>query len=145
MAVARFTVTSPLDVTEAFDRVVDLTNTPEWDRGISNPRQLTGSEPGLGARYEVTVTGFDGQPTTMVYEILEFERPNRMVMRGENSDVVALDVLVFASNADGCELDYDARLDLVSPSEGLTDEVLQKIFDKVASVPREGLASFLAA
>lgn len=145
MASARFTVSSPLDVGEAFDRVVDLTRAPEWDRGISNPRQLTGTEPGLGARYEVTVTGFDGKPTTMVYEILEFERPDRMVMRGENDDVVALDVLVFSPTDDGCELDYDAQLDLVSPSERLTDEVLQEIFDKVAGVPREGLGRFLAS
>lgn len=145
MAVARFTVASPLGVEEAFDRVVDLTRAPEWDRGISNPRQLTGTAPGLGARYEVTVAGFDGKPTTMVYEILEFERPDRMVMRGANDDVVALDALVFTSTDSGCELDYDARLDLVSPSERLTDAVLQDIFDKVASVPREGLERFLAS
>ncbi len=147
MATAEFTIESPLSIEEAFDRVADLTRVNEWDSGVSNANQVAGTAPCAGAKYEVTVAGFDGNPSTMVYEIEEFDRPSSFMMRGIGRDVIAVDVLTFTANEGGagCSLHYEASLELVAPSEKMTDEVLQKIFDKVAAVPRNGLVGFLSA
>ena len=86
MASHSFTIASPLTVQDAFARLVDLERVPEWDDGVRSSVRIESrrSDSVLGSRFDVTVTGFDGSPTTVVYEITEVDEPTRFVMVGEN-------------------------------------------------------------
>lgn len=143
MAHQVFTVSSSLSAAEAFARCIDLTRVSEWDRGVSDSKLVAGTGDSVGSEFEVTVTGFDGQPSRVVYELLEVDAPNRFVMEGTNDVFCAHDILTFAATANGCDLLYDARLDLVGDEPPMTADQLDALFSRVAAVPEAGLRTFL--
>lgn len=143
MAQQVFSVQSNLSVREAFDRCIDLRRVNEWDRGVTAPRRLTGEGQSVGSTYEVTVTGFDGEPTAVVYELLDVEAPHRFVMEGTTDAFRAYDVLTFTATEGGCSLHYDARLELLGENPPLTPDELDALFARVASIPESGLRAFL--
>lgn len=143
MAQQVFTVTSSLAPAQAFARCIDLTRVNEWDRGVSGSRLVAGSGDSVGSKFEVTVTGFDGEPSQVVYELLEVEASTRFVMEGANEVFRAYDVLTFTPTEVGCEVLYDAQLDLVGDDPPMTNEQLDALFARVAAVPEAGLQSFL--
>jgi hypothetical protein len=143
MAQQVFNVQSALSVREAFDRCIDLRRVNEWDRCVTAPRRLAGAGQAVGSTYEVTVTGFDGKPAAVVYELLEVDAPHRFVMEGVNDVLRARDILTFTSNDAGCELHYDAQLELLGEQPPMTDAELEALFARVAAVPQQGLSTFL--
>lgn len=143
MAAQEFTIASTLSCAAAFARLADLTRVNEWDRGVTDPRQVEGEGPALGARYDVGVTGFDGAPTRVVYELVEFDAPTRFVMVGENDVFRAHDTLAFDTAKSGCTLRYVARLDLIGENPPLTEAELDAVFSRVARVAEDGLQAFL--
>lgn len=148
MAQHSFRITSPLTVQDAFARLVDLERVPEWDEGVRRSVRIesTTDAPGdpVGHRFDVTVTGFDGAPASVVYEITEADVPRRFVMVGENDVFRAADTLVFTATDAGCELDYDATLELLGDEPPLTPVQLNSMFPKLAAAAEAGLARFLA-
>ena len=148
MAHHRFTVPSPLSAADAYDRLVDLERVPEWDEGVRGSVRIDDAEhadgTALGRRFDVTVTGFDGGPSSVVYEITEADAPRRFVMVGENEVFRAIDTLVLTSTADGCELAYDGSLELLGDDPPLTAAQLDSMFPKIAAVAEAGLTRFLA-
>lgn len=147
MARHGFTVTSPLSVEQAFELLVDLERVPEWDDGVQAAERLPhrlDDDPLVGRRFEVTLTGFDRSPTTVVYEITEATSPHRFVMVGENDEFRAADTLELAPTAHGCELHYDGTLELLGDDPPLTPQQLDSMFPKLAAVAEAGLRRFLA-
>lgn len=143
MASHSFTVASTLPRDLAYARLVDLESVPEWDHGVRSSTRIDRENAVLGSRFEVTVTGFDGAPATVVYEITEAEAPNRFVMVGQNEVFRAEDELTLASVGDGCVLTYVGRLALLGDNPPLTDAQLDSMFPKLAAVAETGLTSFL--
>ena len=143
MATQQFDITSPLAPDAAFDRLINLTRVNEWDRGVTNPRQIYGSGHEVGSRYEVTVVGFDGKPAPVVYELLEVDRPARFVMEGTNAVFCAHDVITIEPTDTGCTVTYSAGLKLLEEDPPLTPAQLDNLFVKVAAVAEGGLRSYL--
>jgi hypothetical protein len=143
MATQQFDIASPLAPDDAFDRLVDLTRVNEWDRGVTNPRQIHGTGHQLGSRYEVTVVGFDGKPTTVVYELLEVDRPARFVMEGVNAVFCAHDAITIEPTDTGCTVTYSAGLELLEEDPPLTPVQLDSLFVKIAAVAQDGLRNYL--
>lgn len=147
MAEHSFTIASPLTVQDAFTRLVDLERVPEWDEGVRRSVRI-GSNTGasgdpVGSRFDVTVTGFDGSPTSVAYEITAADAPHRFVMVGESDVFRAEDTLVLTATDTGCELDYDATLELLLDEPPLTPTQLDSMFPKLAAVAEAGLTRFL--
>ena len=148
MASHSFTITSPLTVQGAFARLVDLERVPEWDEGVASSVRLdaagdTDPAAPVGDRFDVTVTGFDGSPTSVVYEITEAHAPHRFVMVGENAEFRAADTLELSATASGCELAYHGTLDLLGENPPLSSAQLDSMFPKLAAVAEAGLRRFL--
>lgn len=144
MAHHSFTITSPLTVQDAFAKLVDLERVTEWDDGVRSSVRIGSASPSvLGSRFDVTVTGFDGAPTSVVYEITEADEPTRFVMVGENEQFRAADTLVLTPTDAGCELDYEGSLELLGDSPPLTPTQLDSMFPKLAAVAEAGLRRFL--
>ncbi len=143
MANETFIIDSTLSPEAAFGLVIDLLRVGEWDRGIRDSR-LVGGEPGsVGARYEVTVRGFDGTPTTAVYELVAVDAPRSFTMVGRHPDFRADDTVTVEPTGRGCSVTYDAALVLLGDHPPLTEEQLAETFAAIVDVPRTGLASFL--
>lgn len=144
MARHSFTITSPLTVPDAFAKLVDLERVTEWDEGVSSSVRIDSASPSvLGSRFDVTVTGFDGAPTSVVYEITEADAPTRFVMVGENEQFRAADTLALTPTDAGCELAYEGTLELLGDSPPLTPTQLDSMFPKLAAVAEAGLRRFL--
>ena len=80
-----------------FDYLADFTTTEEWDPGTVRTVLLQG-DGGIGTTYRNT-SRFSGRETELVYEVVDFVRPERIVLRGENSTVVAHDTMSFRTEA----------------------------------------------
>jgi hypothetical protein len=141
MATHSFSITSSLSCEEAFARLIDLERVPEWDHGVRDSKRLDES------RFDVTVTGFDGEPTSVIYAITDVDEPTRFVMVGENDEFRAEDELVLAPRSEhgisGCELTYTGSLVLRGDNPPLTPTQLDSVFPKLASVAEAGLRVFL--
>jgi hypothetical protein len=144
MASHSFTITSPLTVRDAFTKLVDLQRVPEWDEGVNSSVRIdAASQSVLGSRFDITVTGFDGAPTSVLYEITEADEPTRFVMVGEHEQFRAADTLVLTPTDAGCELSYESTLELLGDSPPLTPTQLDSMFPKLAAVAEAGLRRFL--
>ena len=146
MARHTFTVTSSMTPDAAFAALVALENVPEWDSGILSSTKVDrpGNEAGpLGDRYDLVVTGFDGQPDSAVYEITEVDRPHGFVMVGTNDTFRAVDELVIRDVPNGCEVTYRAELTLLGEHPPLNERQLASMFPKIAAVAERGLTAYL--
>ena len=142
MASHSFIVESKLSVEAAYARAVNLERVPEWDEGVLSSVCLPTGTDGL-RRFEVTVTGFDGKPTSAIYTITDSDAPNRFVMIGENDVFRAVDTLVFVAADHGSTLEYHGKLDLVGDAPPLSPSQLDSMFPKIAAVAEAGLTTFL--
>ena len=142
MASHSFTVASKLSAQEAYAMAIDLERVPEWDDGVKSSVRLPDGDDAQ-PRFDVTVTGFDGTPSSVVYAITEADEPNRFVMVGENDEFRAVDTLVFTPTSTGSRLDYHGTLELVGDDPPLSPRQLGSMFPKIAVVAEIGLTSFL--
>lgn len=142
MASHSFTVDSNLSVEDAYARALDLEQVPQWDDGVRSSIRLPDAEDG-SPRFDVTVTGFDGAPSSVVYTITEADAPNRFVMVGENDVFRAVDTLAFKASARGSKLDYDGTLELLGDNPPLSPSQLDSMFPKIAVVAEIGLTRYL--
>lgn len=143
MATENFVIESKLSIEAAFDLAIDLSLVPQWDRGIIESHLVHGGQASVGARYEITLTGFDGQPTVAVYEITAVDTNRSFTMVGKHPDFQADDTLTFETTDNGCVVTYDAGLVLLGEEPPVTEAELDTLFASLVAVPREGLASFL--
>lgn len=143
MANESFVIDSTLSAADAFALVVDLSKVNEWDRGVSDARHVDGEPGAVGATYDVTVTGFDGKPTTASYELTAVDAPNSFTMVGSHADFQADDTITFETCEAGCRVSYEAGLVLLGDNPPVTEAQLEGIFASIAAVPRAGLKQFL--
>ena len=142
MASHSFTVASHLAVEDAYERTLDLEQVPRWDDGVRSSIRLPNADDGT-PRFDVTVTGFDGAPSSVVYTITEADAPNRFVMVGENDVFRAVDTLVFSTTASGSKLEYEGTLELLGDNPPLSPTQLDSMFPKIAAVAEMGLTGYL--
>jgi len=87
-------VFAPVGLVSAY--VSDFANTAELDPGVAAATRVTEGPIGPGTRYDVDVL-FMGVRSPMSYEILLHDPSERVVLRGESSNVVALDDIRFVA------------------------------------------------
>jgi len=102
----RESITTAKPREEAFAYVADFTTVAEWDPGIAGSER-TGGDGGVGTTYRVVAT-FRGREVPMTYEVMEYDRPERIVLRGEGAAVHAVDTIEFSVHDGGTRIDYSA-------------------------------------
>lgn len=143
MTVETFVVESALSPEDAFDKMIDLARVPEWDRGIRESRLVDGDLGSVGARYQLDLKGFDGEPTTAVYELTSVEGNRAFAMVGANADFRAEDAVSIELTDGGCRVTYVAGLDLLGDNPPVSEAQLTAIFPKVVAVAEAGITLFL--
>lgn len=137
---ARFTTTirTPWSAEKAFDYMADFRNFEEWDPGVSSSELVAGGEPGPGAVYRVAVTG-----TTLRYETREFDRPRRTVIEAESKRLRSHDVVEVAARDEGCDVTYDATLELNGILRTIGDPIMAIMFRRIGNKAADGMADAL--
>jgi uncharacterized protein YndB with AHSA1/START domain len=109
-----FNVTSPKPAEEVFDYLADLRNLPEWDPETATTEQTSvGEAARVGATFHVVGVRKLRQDPRMDYELVELERPRRIVARGTTSEVDGVDTYTISPTADGgSEVVYATQIEL---------------------------------
>src|SRR4051794_23085234 len=112
MFVERF-FTVPRPVEAVFDYLSDFTHTTEWDPGTVETTRTSG-DGGVGTTYR-NRSEFLGKQVELSYEVVELERPDKLVFRGHNEDANTwtTDTMTFYPSEDGGGTDVHYRADFV--------------------------------
>ena len=87
------TVTVRKPLPEVFAYLSDFTTTTEWDPGTVTTVRTAG-DGDVGTEYENTST-FAGRQTRLIYVVEDLVPNERIALRGENSTVIAHDIMTF--------------------------------------------------
>lgn len=128
------TIRSPWPAEEVFEYMADARNFADWDPGVTSSKLVAGDEPGIDAAYSVSVTG-----TTLRYVTKEYDAPWRAVLEARSFFLRSLDVIEVRKVGEGCEVTYDAELEL-SGLLGLADPVLGLVFGRIGDRAAAGMA-----
>lgn len=142
MATYTGTVDSPRAIGDVFDYMADFSNASEWDPASVESEALNGATPKPGARYRI-VSRFLGSETELVYEIVELDRPRRVVLRAENESVTSVDEISFEQASEGTRLTYHADLSLKGARRVL-DPVLGVAFKRLCERARARMSEVLS-
>jgi hypothetical protein len=132
------TIDSTVPVEQAFDYVADFSNAEQWDQGTKTARRLDDGAIGEGSRFELVVE-FMGRESAFVYEIVEYDRPEKVTLRSESDDSTLVDTLTVEPGLDeACVLTYDARLEMKGVRK-LLSPVIGIFFRRLCEKGKEGL------
>jgi carbon monoxide dehydrogenase subunit G len=141
MARYKATVETPLPPAEAFAYLSDFSTAEEWDPGTVQAERLGEGQLGEGTEFRL-VAAFLGRNTTLTYRIVEFDPPNAVTFRGENSTVVSLDRITFEPSDGGTRVLYDADLKLKGLLK-LADPLLGLAFNRIGDSALAGMRKAL--
>jgi hypothetical protein len=130
----------PLPPEAAFDLLADFARTQDWDPGVVEAERLDAGPLGRGSRFRV-VASFLGRRVPLEYEIREYERPRRLVLRAGDAAFSSLDEIHFSPRARGTRVSYEARLTLGGLA-GLADPLLQLGFGFAGRAAARGLREY---
>lgn len=109
MARYRTTIDSPKSPSEVFDYMADFTNITRWDPTAVKAEAVGGGKPDIGTKFSVLVRWL-GREIPLEYEITEYDRPGRLVLRAENSTTISKDTITVVPAETGAQMTYQARL-----------------------------------
>jgi carbon monoxide dehydrogenase subunit G len=132
----------PIPVEQAFDYLADFSRTAEWDPGVAEAERLTRGEVRLGSRFRLSISLL-GRRIPLEYQIVEFQRPSRVVLSGGDESLRSIDEITFVSRPDGTRVTYEARLELAGIRR-LADPLLDLVFQRIGRLAVRGLRERLA-
>ncbi len=135
------TVVAAKPIDAVFTYLADFSNADEWDAGTVSCHKLSG-DGGVGTRYE-NVSSFLGRETTLVYEVQELVENQRLVLRGENKTVTAVDTLTFDEASGGTRVSYSADFTFHGIA-GIATPLLKFPLNKLGDEAERSLATALA-
>jgi uncharacterized protein YndB with AHSA1/START domain len=140
MIIARsVTVDRPVDVVSAY--LSDFTTTTEWDPGTVLTTRESG-DGGIGTNYR-NRSRFLGRETSLLYVVTEFVPGERIVLRGENTTVVAQDTLTFSQTpSGGAAVNYRAEFTFHGMAR-LVAPLLAPAFKRLGDQAESGLRTRL--
>lgn len=142
MANYNATVSSTRSPDEVFSYLADFRSVAEWDPSITESTHTNDGEPiQVGAQFHV-VTSMLGNETPMDYETVELERPGRIVLRGENSSAISIDTITIAPSGGGCEVTYDAEIELKGARK-IADPLMGIALGRLGAKAKDGLSEKL--
>lgn len=143
MAKYRATINTRLAPAAAFERMADFSNARHWDPATLDSRQIGAGPVQAGARFELDMKIF-GRENSIVYEIVEYEAPSRVVLRGENAGSVAVDEITVAPHRDGASVTYAADVSMKGPYKAI-GPVFAPVFKRMGDAAKERIGPWLDA
>ena len=121
----------------AFELLSDFSRTTEWDPSVVSAVKHGDQPVGLGSIFTLTVKFF-GRENVIDYEITEYQPNSRVVLRGENAGVVAIDQILIKQNGEKTAVTYSADLQFNGFAK-LIDPVMGRVFKRIGDRARDGM------
>lgn len=139
----RTTVRSSWTAERAFEYLLNLEHFADWDPGVKRSARVAGSEPGLGAAFDVTVSA-PAKDMTLRYKTVAVNPPRRFEVRAETSTLRSVDVITVEpeTRGGGCLVTYVADLSLKGVLR-IGDPLLGLAFRRIGDRAATGLRSVL--
>jgi hypothetical protein len=134
------TVTADVPRSVAFDYLSDFTTTTEWDPATVRTERLSG-DGGVGTKY-LNVSSFLGREAEVHYEVVTVDPGRTFALRGENTTLVAHDVMTFGGDEHRTELTYEATFTLKGLARFVAP-LLTPAFTKLGNDAERGLQTAL--
>lgn len=131
------TVGSGMKPEALFDYMADFASAAEWDPSVVSAERLDSGGAKLGSRFRIVVKLL-GSESPFDYEVIEYVRPNRVVVRAETDAVSSLDEMTIEPRGEGSALTYDAQLELKGPRK-LLAPVMAVLFRRLGDNAKAGL------
>jgi hypothetical protein len=135
------TVLTDLPPAQTFALMADFANAEGWDPATKNSRQLGEGPVDVGARFELEMEIF-GRENSIVYEIIEYDAPARVVLRGENAGSVSIDEISVAPHASGSAVTYEATVTMKGAYKAI-GPLFAPAFKKMGDKAKERIAPWL--
>jgi carbon monoxide dehydrogenase subunit G len=142
MANYKATLESHLPAEEVFSYLSDFSNTREWDPSTVQAERVDDGPVREGSEFRL-VAAFLGRESAITYRVVEYDPPNAVGFRGENSTVISLDRIAVEATDTGSRIAYDAKLTLKGLSK-LADPLLGIAFRRVGDRALAGMRATLA-
>lgn len=143
MAEYTATINTRLAPSQAFALMADFANAKHWDPATLDSRQLGDGPVDVGARFELDMKIF-GRENSIVYEVVEYDPPSRVVLRGENSGSVAVDEITVAPSADGATVTYSAVVTMKGAFKAI-GPLFTPVFKRMGDDAKERIGPWLDA
>ena len=102
-----------LETTRRLERVFtylsNLSNSPEWNPGVIEASGGNDGALGCGSTFELK-SAVLGRRTRFLYQIIAFDPPRSVTLRGDSALAVAIEQIDLAPTRTGCRITYDADL-----------------------------------
>ncbi len=139
MARYRASMHSPTDPRSVFAYLSRFDRAVEWDPGVTAGQMLTDEPVGIGSKFRLDAR-FLGRTLPLVYEIVTFDPPNRIVLRAQTAAIRSTDTISFAEapgeTAPGTVVVYEALLEGKGPlrfAEPAISLLFRRIGDRAAA------------
>ena len=87
-------ITVALPIEDVFKYTSDFANIDEWDPGVADSEKISHGPVGIGSEFRVILT-FAFRKVPMNYKIMEFNPPERVVLKGIAENFQATDTIRF--------------------------------------------------
>lgn len=141
MAHYKATVPSKLDPAKAFALMADFANAQLWDPATNSSRQIGGGPVDVGARFELEMEIL-GRENSIVYEIVEYDSPARVVLRGENAGSVSIDEISVAPAGTGSAVTYEATVTMKGAFKAI-GPLFAPLFKRMGDEAKESIGPWL--
>ncbi len=126
---------------EVFAYMADLRNFAEWDPGVTAVDQVAGEGAGPDSVYDVRLKA-GPREMELRYETVDYDPPQRILVRAESSLMVSLDEITVESSGGATLVRYEADLTLKGPLR-LADPLLGLAFGRIGDRAAAGLRDAL--
>lgn len=120
---------TPLCAEEAFNYIVDFSKIDQWDHTISDAKQVSDGDIGLGTQFDLAFS-MGGRKTPISYQITKYEPYQSAVLSGVSDRFSAIDTINIEQNNDGCKVTWRAEITF----SGLTALLMPLMAKKVKAV-----------
>jgi carbon monoxide dehydrogenase subunit G len=127
---------------EVFEYMATFSNAREWDPGVVDGEALTPGPAAVGSVYRLGVR-LAGRVVRFDYEVLELDRPRRVVLRATHGHLVSTDTITVEGTGPGSRVRYEAVLEargLLRLASPLIDRSFSTMADRGAAGLRAALA-----
>ncbi len=127
------TVSTPRPFEDVLHYMTDFRCVADWDPSIESCTLTGGDDPrAVGARFHVAM-----KKMQLDYEVTAVTG-DQVTLRGENSTLVSIDKISVKAVGTGCEVTYDAALELQGWRK-LGEPLLRLMFGKIGDNAKDGL------
>ncbi len=137
MARYKTVINSPMSKENALAFMADMRNFEDWDPGIESSTQVVGTEPGVGAEYDVKMSAM-----SLRYRTTELDTAGRTTFEADEKFLRSVDTIEVTESGTGCSVRYEAVVELEGPLR-LLDPVFNLVFQRIGNKASKGMAEAL--